>query len=220
MRFELCLFINVKIEMEKSSVGELLSVLKVILQYANNGNENTRQSIAIAINSSLTALYWKIGYRIRSEILQEKRADYGKEIVATVSRQLAMEFGQGFAEKSLRRMLQFVEVFPDEQIVATLMRQLSWSHFIELIPLKDLLKRDFYAEMCRIEKWNVRTLRKKISSMLYERRQLACLLRCCIAVSLGLKIGFKTFQNFRHIFLAKTDAKKVSWEIKYRTGHN
>lgn len=131
--------------------------------------EKTRQSVALAINSSLTALYWKIGYRIRSEILQDKRADYGKEIVATVSRQLATEFGQGFAEKSLRRMLQFVEVFPDEQIVATLMRQLSWSHFVELIPIKDVLKRDFYAEMCRIEKWNVRNLRKKISSMLYER---------------------------------------------------
>lgn len=135
--------------------------------------EKTRQSVALAINSSLTALYWKIGYRIRSEILQDKRADYGKEIVATVSRQLATEFGQGFAEKSLRRMLQFVEVFPDEQIVATLMRQLSWSHFIELIPIKDALKRDFYAEMCRIEKWNVRNLRKKISSMLYERTALS-----------------------------------------------
>jgi predicted nuclease of restriction endonuclease-like (RecB) superfamily len=90
-----------------------------------------------------------------------------------VSRQLAIEFGQGFAEKSLRRMLQFVEVFPDEQIVTTLMRQLSWSHFIELIPIKDALKRDFYAEMCRIEKWNVRNLRKKISSMLYERTALS-----------------------------------------------
>lgn len=135
--------------------------------------EKTRQSVALAINSSLTVLYWKIGHRIRSEILQDKRADYGKEIVATVSRQLATEFGQGFAEKSLRRMLQFVEVFPDEQIVATLMRQLSWSHFIELIPIKDALKRDFYAEMCRIEKWNVRNLRKKIGSMLYERTALS-----------------------------------------------
>lgn len=65
--------------------------------------EKTRQSVALAINSSLTALYWKIGYRIRSEILQDKRADYGKEIVATVSRQLATEFGQGFAEKSFRK---------------------------------------------------------------------------------------------------------------------
>lgn len=144
-----------------------------LLQDLRNMIEQTRQSLAIAVNSSLTALYWKIGYRIQTEILQQRRAEYGKEIVATVSRQLALEFGQGFAEKSLRRMLQFAEVFPDDQIVATLMRQLSWSHFIELIPIKDQLKRDFYAEMCRIEKWNVRTLRKKISSMLYERTALS-----------------------------------------------
>jgi predicted nuclease of restriction endonuclease-like (RecB) superfamily len=66
-------------------------------------------------------------------------------------------------------MLKFAELFPDEQIVATLSQQLSWSHFVEILPLKEPLKRDFYAEMCRIEKWNVRTLRKKIDSMLYER---------------------------------------------------
>lgn len=70
-------------------------------------------------------------------------------------------------------MLKFAELFPDEQIVATLSQQLSWSHFIEILPLKEPLKRDFYAEMCRIEKWNVRTLRKKIDSMLYERTALS-----------------------------------------------
>lgn len=64
--------------------------------------------------------------------------------------------------------MQFAEVFPDEQIVVTLLRQLGWSHFIALIPIKDPIKREFYAEMCRIEKWNVRTLRKKMDSMLYE----------------------------------------------------
>jgi predicted nuclease of restriction endonuclease-like (RecB) superfamily len=67
-------------------------------------------------------------------------------------------------------MLKFAELFPDERIVATLSQQLSWSHFVEILPLKEPLKRDFYAEMCRIEKWNVRTLRKKIDSMLYERK--------------------------------------------------
>lgn len=70
-------------------------------------------------------------------------------------------------------MIQFAEVFPDEQIVVSLIRQLSWTHFIALIPLKDPLKRDFYAEMCRIEKWNVKTLRRKIDSMLYERTALS-----------------------------------------------
>lgn len=68
-------------------------------------------------------------------------------------------------------MIQFAEVFPDEQIVVSLIRQLSWTHFIALIPLKDPLKRDFYAEMCRIEKWNVKTLRKKIDSNALSNRQ-------------------------------------------------
>lgn len=114
--------------------------------------ELTRQSVANAINVGLTALNWKIGYRIRSEILKNKRAEYGKEIIATVSKELSQEYGVGFSEKNIRRMIQFAEVFPDEKIVVSLIRQLSWTHFIALIPIKDPLKRDFYAEMCRIEK--------------------------------------------------------------------
>ncbi len=70
-------------------------------------------------------------------------------------------------------MIKFAEVFPDEQIVVTLLRQLSWSHFLSLIPLKDPLQRDFYAEMCRMEQWSVRTLRNKIGSMLFERTALS-----------------------------------------------
>ena len=66
-------------------------------------------------------------------------------------------------------MIQFAEVFPDSKIVVSLIRQLSWTHFIALIPLKDSLQRDFYAEMCRVEHWSVRTLRDKIDGMLYER---------------------------------------------------
>jgi predicted nuclease of restriction endonuclease-like (RecB) superfamily len=114
-------------------------------------------------------LYWQIGQRIRQDILQEKRAGYGEQIVVTLSRQLEQEFGRGFAEKNLRRMVQFAEVFPDRKIVVSLLRQLSWSHFLPLIPMADPLKRDFYAEMCRMERWSVRTLRKKIGSMLFER---------------------------------------------------
>ena len=69
--------------------------------------------------------------------------------------------------------MQFGEIFPDEQIVAAVMRQLSWTHFTLLIPIKDAIKRDFYAEMCRVERWNVRTLQKKIDSMLFERTALS-----------------------------------------------
>jgi hypothetical protein len=86
---------------------------------------------------------------------------------------LGAEFGRGFEEKNLRRMLQFAEAFPDEAIVATLWRQLSWSHFRELLPLKQPLQREFYAEMCRIEGWSVRTLAQRIDSMRYERTALS-----------------------------------------------
>jgi len=83
------------------------------------------------------------------------------------------EYGEGFSEKSLRRMIQFAAVFPDQRIVASLMRQLSWTHFLSFIPIKDQLKRDFYAEMCRVERWSVRTLQQKIGGMLYERTALS-----------------------------------------------
>lgn len=135
--------------------------------------EGARQQVAQAVNAGLTALYWQIGTRIRQDILKERRAEYGAEIVATLSRQLVPDFGRGFEEKTLRRMVQFAEVFPDPGIVATLGRQLGWSHSKEIIPLKSDLQRDFYAEMCRMEGWSVRTLRQKIAGMLFERSALS-----------------------------------------------
>jgi len=131
--------------------------------------EQARQHVAQTANSAVTMLYWHVGLRIRSAVLKETRADYGERIVATVSRQLTSDYGKGFAEKSLRRMIQFAEAFPDEPIVATLSQHLSWSHFVEILPLKKPLEREFYAEMCRIERWSVRTLRERIGSQLYLR---------------------------------------------------
>jgi predicted nuclease of restriction endonuclease-like (RecB) superfamily len=118
-------------------------------------------------------LYWQVGQRMRTEVLRDKRAAYGQQIVVSVGRQLSSEYGKGFEDKNLRRMMRFFEVFPDQQIVASLMRQLSWTHFLELLPLKDPLQREFYAEMCRLQGWSVRTLRAKISGMLYERTALS-----------------------------------------------
>ncbi len=135
--------------------------------------DQTHKFIASTVNASLSMLYWRVGKRIIKEVLLGERAEYGRRIVATVARQLRQDYGNSFSDKNLRRMIQFAEVFPDEQIVVSLIRQLTWTHFIALIPLKDAIKRDFYAEMCRIEKWNVRTLRARIDSMLYERTALA-----------------------------------------------
>jgi len=145
--------------------GLLADVRELIVQ--------AREGVARAVNSGLTLLYWQIGDRIRHEVLREKRAEYGKEIVAALGRQLEQEFGRGFGDKNLRRMIQFAEVFPDREIVVSLIRQLTWTHFIALIPLNKPLQRDFYAEMCRVERWSVSTLRKKIGGMLYERTALS-----------------------------------------------
>jgi len=121
-----------------------------------------RQDVARSVNSALVMLYWRVGQRIRQDILKEKRAGYGEEILSTLSRKLVEEFGNGFSQPNLFRMVRFAEAFSEEQIVVTLSRQLGWSHFVEIIPLKDELQRDFYAEMCRVERWSVRTLPGKI----------------------------------------------------------
>jgi predicted nuclease of restriction endonuclease-like (RecB) superfamily len=134
---------------------------------------DARRQTARAINAGLTLLYWQVGDRIHREILKQKRAEYGATIVVSLARRLEPEFGRGFSEKSLRHMIRFVEVFPDVQIVSALLRQLSWTHFLSLIYLKDPLQRDFYAEMCRIERWSTRTLQERIQSMLYERTALS-----------------------------------------------
>jgi predicted nuclease of restriction endonuclease-like (RecB) superfamily len=103
-------------------------------------------------------------------LIAQTRADVARAVNAGL---VAAEFGRGFSEKNLRHMVRFAEVFPDEQIVSALRRQLSWTHFRSLIYLNDPLQRDFYAEMCRLEGWSTRTLEKKISSLLFERTALS-----------------------------------------------
>ncbi len=134
---------------------------------------DARAHAAAAVNATLTLLYWRIGRRVQSEVLQGSRAGYGEQIVVTLSRQLSLQHGSSFGEKNLRRMIQFAEIFPDEQIVVSLIRELSWSHFLVLLPLKEPLQREFYAELCRAQRWSVRALRDKIGGMLYERTALS-----------------------------------------------
>lgn len=132
-----------------------------------------KERVAVAVNAELTMLYWNVGRRINKEILGEQRADYGKRVVAELSANLMAEHGEIWNEKHLRRVMQFAAVFPDEKIVVSLIRQLSWTHIIALIPIDDPLKREFYIEMCKMEHWSVRALRGRISSMMYERTAIA-----------------------------------------------
>jgi predicted nuclease of restriction endonuclease-like (RecB) superfamily len=131
--------------------------------------EQSRANVALTVNRELTLLYWQIGHLINTEILQFKRAEYGEQIIATLSHQLSSVYGKGFTRTALVRMKIFSETFSFEEISATLSHKFSWSHFVEFIGIKDELKRSFYIELCSIEKWSVRQLRERINSMLYER---------------------------------------------------
>ena len=135
--------------------------------------ESTRRQVATAVNVALVMLNWNLGQRIWREIMEEKRAAYGEQIVDAVSRQLAAEYGRGYSRANLFHMIRFAQAFPDEKIVYALSRQLSWTHFRFIIYLDDSLQRDFYAEMCRIERWSTRTLHDRMQSMLYERTALS-----------------------------------------------
>ena len=135
--------------------------------------EQARQYVAQTANSTLTLLHWQVGCRIYRDVLAGQRASYGEEILPTLSAKLEPDYGKGFSARSLARMVRFAEAFPDEQIVATLSQELSWSHFVEILPLKQPLEREYYAELCRVERWSVRTLRERIDSMLYERTALS-----------------------------------------------
>jgi predicted nuclease of restriction endonuclease-like (RecB) superfamily len=132
--------------------------------------EEAKSHVAYTANVTMTLLYWKIGYRINTDLLEGQRADYGKQIVSLLATQLQSTYGKrGFQERNIRRMMQFTELFPDFQIVSELATQLTWSHFIELFAIKKNLQREFYTQMATHEKWGTKQLRAKIDGMLYER---------------------------------------------------
>lgn len=149
-----------------ASARPLLNELRSLIQ-------RTRDGVAQAVNSSMVVLYWSVGQRIRKDVIRTSRATYGEEILSTLSKELTIEFGDGYSVPNLSRMLRFNETFSDAEIVSTLSKQLSWSHFVEIIPIADSLKRNFYTEMCRVERWSVRTLRAKIQGLLFERTALS-----------------------------------------------
>ncbi|WP_111670393.1 PDDEXK nuclease domain-containing protein [Algoriphagus litoralis] len=135
--------------------------------------EQSRNQIAVVANSALTLLFWKVGKRISDEILNNERAEYGKQIVANISAQLEANYGRNFTEKNVRRMIQFVDQFSDFEIVVTLSRQLSWSHFLILIPLKGSEAKIYYSQLVINGQLSVRDLRYQISRKAFERSKIA-----------------------------------------------
>lgn len=146
---------------------------KTLLNEISQLIEQSQLQLVAQANSTLTMLFWYIGNRINRSILQNKRADYGKQIVVTLSRQLTEKYGRNFEEKNLRRMLQFAEQFTDKEIVVTLSRQLSWSHFLILLPLKNPEAKLFYAKSATTHALGVRDLRKHIAAKTFERTTIA-----------------------------------------------
>jgi predicted nuclease of restriction endonuclease-like (RecB) superfamily len=135
--------------------------------------EQGKKQVVSYVNSTITLIYWQVGYRINKHILENERGEYGKEIVAVLSKQLEKKFGRNYEVRNLRRMIQFAELFPDFQIVVPLARQLSWSHFIILIPLKSVDARRYYAKLSVEELWSKRELRRQISRKAFERNEIA-----------------------------------------------
>lgn len=159
-----------------------------------------KQRAAVAVNAELTLLYWHIGKRIQTEVLQEQRAEYGKQVLQLLSHQLTQTYGRGWGERHLRHCLRFVEQFPDLEIVNTVCSKLSWSHFRLLSAIDDPLKRDFYIEITQLEKWSVRQMKERLDSMLYERTALSR----------------KPEETIRNDLAVLRDEKKVSPELLLR----
>ena len=149
---------------EDTSTQLLLGIEKLI--------EQTGREVAVYLNLEISRLYWTIGNYIVSKMSYETYAQYGQQILATLSQTLTEKFGKGYSYSALTRMMKVAEVY-DEEMFATLSRTLSWSHFIELVAIENNTKRLFYQQMCIAENWSVRTLRLKEDSMLFERTAIA-----------------------------------------------
>jgi predicted nuclease of restriction endonuclease-like (RecB) superfamily len=144
-----------------------------LLTHLINTINEGKNKVAIQVNSTLTLVFWQVGKKINDFILGGERADYGKQIVKNLSIELVDKFGRSFASRNLHRMMQFAEQFSDFGIVVPLARQLSWSHFIILIPLKDEQTRLYYANKAIEASWGKRELRNQIERKSYERAQIA-----------------------------------------------
>lgn len=135
--------------------------------------QNAKIKVAHNVNETLIMLYWSIGKRIHDDIIKKNRAEYGGQIIVKLAEHLTALYGKGYSRRNIFRMMQFVKYFPDARIVTSLMAQLTWTHFIQLLMIEDPLKREFYAEMCKTERWSVRALTEKMNGMLYERTAIA-----------------------------------------------
>ncbi|MDR1538912.1 MAG: PDDEXK nuclease domain-containing protein [Clostridiales bacterium] len=152
---------------------ELMNLEQSLFAEISEMIEQGRRKVAAQVNSTAILTYWRVGKRVNEVVLQNKRAEYGKQIVSTLSTQLKEKYGRSYELRNLRRMMQFADEFPDAEIVSTLSTQLSWSHFIELLPLKTSEARLYYANDTAERHFGVHQLRQMISRKAFERKEIA-----------------------------------------------
>lgn len=162
---------NLKNEIDMKQVLETSE--QQLIEQIKSYIEQSKKQVVSLVNQTLIITYWHIGQIIDTQILQQQRAEYGKATIKILAEHLTAEYGSGYSNANLTRMVNFYQQFNDVAKVATLSQQLSWSHFIELLKIKDKLQQDFYITMCQHERWSVRVLRERINSMLFERTVLA-----------------------------------------------
>ena len=135
--------------------------------------EDTRKKVAQTINDEMIILYWNVGKIVKEAIIKDHRAEYGKQIVQSLSAQLVIHYGRGFSKRNLWYMIQLYESYPILQSLIGEFKNLSWTHVISLLPIRNELKRKFYSTLCQKEHWNTRTLKDRMNSMLFERTSLS-----------------------------------------------
>jgi len=135
--------------------------------------ERRKLRAQIQINNESVLMFWEVGKHIGSVLLGDERAEYGKRIVVTLSQQLQEKYGSSFDYHNVTRMIKLATRLPKIEIVATLSQQLSWSHFIALLPIKSAEAFMFYGQDAASRNLGVRDLRKLISRKAYERQEIA-----------------------------------------------
>jgi predicted nuclease of restriction endonuclease-like (RecB) superfamily len=135
--------------------------------------EKSKQKAISQVKHTVNLLFWEVGKRINAEVLLNRRAEYGAQVVSGLAERLSFEYGRSFEIKNLRRMMQFAAQFPDKKNVVPLARQLSWSHIIILLPVKTLEEKLFYARYAIENGLGKRELRALIDKKTFERTQIA-----------------------------------------------
>ena len=149
-------------ELVKNSAGfeKMISDIEALVNTSKN-------ELATSINKVMTVTYWSIGkYIVEFEQDGNAKAEYGKNLLSTISKELTLRLGKGYSRPNLNNMRKFYLKYSNCQTVSD---KLSWSHICELIKIDDELERSFYEKECVVENWNVRTLRRQMDSALFLR---------------------------------------------------